>query len=184
MPRAVLNPELKVSTGQPRNVGGRPTKFNNGMLKKVYELSLLGFSDKAMSIALDVSVDIFSQWKRENVRFSRVIKAGRDEAAGKVARRIFEQACGYRDPDGKWHEPSLSHQRWFMAVKMRDQWPLLDEKTGAVNVNIGAQQPAVVIDETDPREAMKAYQAIITGQPFVPSPRSNGGRTIDVEPSE
>lgn len=174
MPRAVLNPELMVSTSQPRDVGGRPTSFKIAMIKTVYELSLLGCTEKQMSVALGIPLTTFIQWKNDNERFSYAIRAGKDGADGKVARKIYEQAC----------EGSLPHQRWWMSVRRRGEWPLIDERTGAVNVTIGSQQPAVAIDETDPREAMKAYQAMITGQPFVPSPRSIARPVIDVEPSE
>jgi hypothetical protein len=167
--------ETRETITRPKDVGGRPSKFKTEMEERIYQLAILGASEKVMAVALDITVETLRDWTKTREKFSLAYRSGKALAAGRVASSILDCATGYWGPDDKWYPPSLSHQRWFMSVKAAKEWPLLDERTGAINVNVGTQPMA--INARDPVEASRQYLEIMRGGPL-PS------RTIEHEPEE
>lgn len=59
-----------------RNVGGRPTKYEDWMCDAVIEKMALGFSKDAMAGFLGITKDTLYRWEKEIVRFSDSLKQG------------------------------------------------------------------------------------------------------------
>jgi len=75
---------------------GRPPLYNAKYhCKLVYRLALLNLSETEMCVAMDLSVDVFTDWKRYHVEFKDALNAGRDQADAKVARALFRRAVGW-----------------------------------------------------------------------------------------
>jgi hypothetical protein len=69
---------------------GRPSKFDG---------RLLGLTNSEMAKVLGVATSTFALWIRDQQTLRDAIARGRDAADGKVARGLYERACGYSHPE-------------------------------------------------------------------------------------
>ena len=76
----------------------------------VYELSLLGLKDDKMMECFGVTKACFNWWKKNIEEFRASYVSGKDIADAKVAKALFERACGYS------HEETRVHFDKFGAV--------------------------------------------------------------------
>lgn len=79
-----------------KNKGGRPTKWKEEFIDKVYKLALLGATDAEMADILSVSESIFNEWKKTKEGFLESIKKGKTEADANVTERLYKRAVGYK----------------------------------------------------------------------------------------
>lgn len=79
-----------------KNKGGRPSKWKEEFIDKVYKLSLLGATDIEMADILNVSKSIFNKWKETKEGFLDSIKKGKTEADANVSERLYKRAIGYK----------------------------------------------------------------------------------------
>ena len=77
---------------------GRPTSYREEYAEKAYELSLLGLSDDRVAELFGVTATTLHNWKKQHPEFFESLKRGKDPADAKVARSLFERACGYSHP--------------------------------------------------------------------------------------
>lgn len=84
---------------QPKDVGGRPTKYLISFIPQVYKLSLLGATDKEISDFFEISESTLNEWKIKYPKFSESIKRGKQIADGEVADKLFKRATGYEHPE-------------------------------------------------------------------------------------
>lgn len=92
----------KKQAGKPSNKSqpktlpiGRPTKYDESMVKQVQKLAKLGLTDDEMADVLDVHRDTFYTWKKEHPDFSDALKMGKAFADANVAQRLYERAMGF-----------------------------------------------------------------------------------------
>jgi len=84
-----------------KNKGGRPPKYDKSILDDVFNMTLLGATDQELAEHFDVTRQTIQQWKKDHAEFSYTIKKGKKYADGKVARSMFDRACGYSHPEDK-----------------------------------------------------------------------------------
>lgn len=78
------------------NSGGRPTKYKEEFVDKVYKLALLGATDKEMADIFDIVESTFNEWKLKYPKFSESLKKGKIEADANVSERLYKRALGYQ----------------------------------------------------------------------------------------
>lgn len=89
------DPLLPPETGAFK-VRGRPLIYNKEYhCKLVYRLALLNLSEPEMCIPMDISIDLFNNWKSTKPEFKMALFAGREQADAKVARALFRRAVGW-----------------------------------------------------------------------------------------
>lgn len=76
--------------------GGRPTKYRDEYAEQAERLCLLGLTNEQLANFFDVNVDTIYEWQKVHDQFSDALKAGKDEADGKVAKSLYERALGYK----------------------------------------------------------------------------------------
>lgn len=79
-----------------KNKRGRPSKWKNSFIEKVYKLALLGATDVEMSDIMEVSESTFHEWKKTKEGFLESIKKGKTEADANVSERLYKRAVGYK----------------------------------------------------------------------------------------
>ena len=75
--------------------GAAPSKYKTGYDQQVYELCLLGFTDKQIADFFDISVSTLKTWKKEHLSFLASLSRGKIIADGQVAASLFKRANGY-----------------------------------------------------------------------------------------
>jgi hypothetical protein len=88
-----------MSNNLQKNPGGRPSKFNPINLDVVELLAKKGFTDREISICLNVTEQTFNNWKKANQKFFESLKSWKAEADEKVEKSLYERAQGYSHPD-------------------------------------------------------------------------------------
>lgn len=75
--------------------GGRPTLYRESFDEQAYNYTLLGAKDSDLAKFFGVSEVTINAWKKCYPNFLKSIKNGKEAAVSKVARSMFEKACGY-----------------------------------------------------------------------------------------
>lgn len=78
-------------TGHPGRIGA----WNDNMLIRVYQLCLLGLTDKQIAIAFGVNVTTIDNWKQNKPDFLKAMQEGKYPADGEVVHTMFQKATGY-----------------------------------------------------------------------------------------
>ena len=75
---------------------GQPTKYDEKLHVAITrELALLGKTNEEIAEHFHVNPDTIHQWMRRHKKFSDALKDGREFADKRVARSLYERACGY-----------------------------------------------------------------------------------------
>ena len=80
---------------------GRPSSYREEYAERAYELSLLGLTEDRLAEQFGVSIVTIHNWKKRYPDFLSSLKKGKSEADAKVARSLFERACGSSHPATK-----------------------------------------------------------------------------------
>jgi hypothetical protein len=80
---------------------GRPSVYRAEYASQANKLCLLGATDRELADFFEVSEATVNTWKQRHPAFLDSIKEGRKAADAKVARSLFERACGYSHPEDK-----------------------------------------------------------------------------------
>lgn len=83
------------ATGAERNVGGRPSKFEDRFIEQARKLSLLGATDREIADFFEIDVATLYRWKHDKPGFCDAIKVGKEEADNRVERSLYNRAIGY-----------------------------------------------------------------------------------------
>ncbi len=78
---------------------GRPTKFDEDMIRQAEILGIKGFTDEEIAKLFDVAVSTVNNWKIQFPQFMESLRKGKEIADSAVERSLFERACGYSHPD-------------------------------------------------------------------------------------
>ena len=76
-------------------MAGRPSKYDPKFNNIVYQLSLLGATDKELANALSVCEKTINNWKESESEFLQSIKKGKEIADAEVAESLYKRAIGY-----------------------------------------------------------------------------------------
>jgi hypothetical protein len=74
---------------------GRPTTFKPEYIAQAKKLCALGHTDREVAEFFDVSLRTFGYWKARNAELLHALKVGRRTADERVARSLYQKACGY-----------------------------------------------------------------------------------------
>ncbi len=85
-----------------KSTGRIPEYDPNFHPNEVYELCLLGSTDKEISEDFGISKSTLNRWKKEHEEFWDSLTRGKRRADAKVARGMFERATGYEHPETKF----------------------------------------------------------------------------------
>lgn len=115
---------------------GRPTKYRRAHDKIARNLRLMGFKDVEIAEAFGVSVDCFSDWRREHPSFAYAWSQGGPVADAKITRALYKRAMGYSHPDTKlWYNKDTGQ---VIAHEYIKYYP---PDTGALEYWLNNKQP-------------------------------------------
>lgn len=77
---------------RPGRISVYDPEYHPGM---AFRLCSFGLTDEQLSIAFEVCQDTINQWKLAHVDFALQMKHGKTMADARVAKSLFERACGY-----------------------------------------------------------------------------------------
>ena len=80
---------------------GRPTVYRKEYDELVFNLCLLGATDKQIATTLGIAESTLNRWKEKHKGFRESLKQGKDYANGRVVRALYERALGYSHPEEK-----------------------------------------------------------------------------------
>ena len=89
------NPRDYMSEEKAKNLGGRPSLYDEKYNEQVFKLCLLGATDASIANFFNVTETTINNWKLDYPTFFESIKAGREEADAKVAQSLYNRALGY-----------------------------------------------------------------------------------------
>ena len=81
------------------NNAGRKGHYTDEMPKRVFNLCLLGLTDKQIADAIGIKPNVYYYWKQHRPQFAKAIYEGRLEADAKVAKALYQKAIGYSHRD-------------------------------------------------------------------------------------
>jgi len=94
--RKKIAPKKKAAKTAKKNPSGRPTKYDpDRHLKIAEDLMYLGANNIMLAAALEIDESTLYRWMDQNAAFREVVTQGRIRADGKVARSMYDAACGY-----------------------------------------------------------------------------------------
>jgi hypothetical protein len=120
-----------------KNMGGRPTKYDQKYCNMCYQLSLLGLTELQMAVSLGVSEKTFNNWKNNHPGLLQAIKAGKEIADGQVAASLYQRALGYSHKDVdikvidgrivkteliKHYPPDATSAIFWLKNRQKEQW--------------------------------------------------------------
>jgi hypothetical protein len=72
--------------------GGRPSKYNDGVIEQTRELALAGKTNDEIAAALDINRSTLTAWKLKHPEFSAALKAWKDDADDAVEQSLYAKA--------------------------------------------------------------------------------------------
>jgi len=76
-------------------------KNNSKYIKRVYQLSLLGLTDREIAIAFGINQTTLDYWKANRPGFHDALIKGKQEADSNVAKSLYQRAVGYKHNETK-----------------------------------------------------------------------------------
>jgi len=74
-------------------------KYRPEFAEKAYKLSLLGVTEKMLTVVFEVNQTTIDYWKQNQPEFLKALQKGRTEADANVAYALYQRAVGYSCPD-------------------------------------------------------------------------------------
>jgi transcriptional regulator with XRE-family HTH domain len=131
---------------------GKGCQWLPDRVRQVYQLSLLGLTEKDMAKVMGVSVASLAQWKLNHPEFQEALTKGKDLADANVAEALYKRACGFwvEWEEEKWFKgvvTVLHNRRYFppdswaaarwLALRQRGTWTEITKiETTQTNINI------------------------------------------------
>lgn len=85
----------------PKNLGGRPSKFNERLAQRIMALAKKGFTDREIAEECGIALSTLKLWKGRHKGFSAALNASKNVANEMVEAALFQRAIGYSHPDTK-----------------------------------------------------------------------------------
>lgn len=71
------------------------SKFRDWHVKTVFYYALLGMTEEQISIAFDISLSTFNEWKNKFPTFLEAFQKGKEQADAQVVHSVYRSAIGY-----------------------------------------------------------------------------------------
>lgn len=96
-PRSTQKPPAKKFVVKKRSAKkrGRPPSFKTEYIELAFNYSLLGATDKQLSVYFSVNELTINRWKKRHPEFCKAIKDAKEKADGEVTKSLFKRATGY-----------------------------------------------------------------------------------------
>ena len=99
--------------------GGRPSKFNDEVLRQAKLLYLKGFTDAEVAEVLNVDETTINEWKKVHPEFSQSLKTAKEIADSEVEKSLYQRALGYSHPAVK----IMQHEGCPLEVPYTEHYP-------------------------------------------------------------
>ncbi len=76
-------------------------RYKKEFVERAFDLCLLGATNEQMAEFFHVSKGTIGNWQKKHPEFADALKKGKMGANAKVARSLYERACGYSCPHTK-----------------------------------------------------------------------------------
>ncbi len=131
-------------------LGRKPSlEITDEILDEIEKMAGNGLTQKQIAAFYHITPVTFIKMKKKDPRIMRVYKAGKSKAINEVSGILMEQIRS-------GNVPSI-----FFYLKTQAGWR--EKSTLKINSNIKSDNPVLKIETTDPIEASKIYQSIMTG---------------------
>jgi hypothetical protein len=136
----------RMPSKQKKNLGGRPTKFDPGLIPRVRKFMLMGATMVELADFLEVDRSQVHRWMEKNVEFRNAVKNGREEADANVAKAMYKRATGMKIKATKifYDKDAAAAQRFLARELLRKMkinqlettkgYKLTEEEIAAVNL--------------------------------------------------
>ncbi len=131
---------------------GRPTDYKVEYNELARNYCLLGATDIEMAKFFDVSEQTLNAWKNAHPLFLESIKAGKEDADGNVANRLYQRAMGFEHDSEeikvigssvervkvrKVYAPDTAAAIFWLKNRQKDKWrdKIETEHSGEVGLN-------------------------------------------------
>lgn len=126
-------------------------KWNDGRMKQVYWMALLGATDKEIAGFLEIDKDTLAYWKRTKPELRYALQKGKMEADSRVAKSFYKLATGYEYEEDVFFmykgviitkritkvQPPNAYAAWkWLTSRRREEWADIKVSKGNVDVNI------------------------------------------------
>ena len=101
--------------------GGRPSKFNDEVLRQAKLLYLKGFTDAEVAEVLNVSESTINEWKLAHPEFSESLKNSKTDSDEEVEKSLRQRALGFTEGD-KYYPPSEVACIFWLKNRKPDRW--------------------------------------------------------------
>jgi hypothetical protein len=133
---------------------GRPPTYREDFVKQAFNLALLGATDEDLAAAFQVDPSTISRWKNEHPEFQEALKAGKEDANGRVAKSLYRRALGYKHKATKifLHEgqpvtvdyierypPDTTAAIFWLKNRRSDLWRDKHEVDGTIKHSVGEE---------------------------------------------
>lgn len=121
-----------------RPVHKRPTRFEDVNFQRLKELAEAGYTERQISLALDISQSSITAWKRRYPEFKDLLQVWKLDADKQVERSLFERATGYVHDEEKiyfnkegevtrvmvekHYPPDVKACIFWLKNRQRDKW--------------------------------------------------------------
>jgi len=115
----------------------RPSKFSEDMKDKIKDMAKRGFTDVQMSEELGVKRQTFDNWKKKYKEFFASLKDWKADADSVVEGSLYQRACGFIAPDGKYYPPDPTSMIFWLKNRQKDKWR--DKQDMTINGDINSK---------------------------------------------
>lgn len=175
----------RAKTATQKGLPGRPTLYREkAHCKSVYQMALLGLSEKRMAEIIGISEAVFKDWKARHHEFSSSLARGKEPADAEVAVALRDRALGYShravklvvtdetDEDGNKRKvvmrvPYVEHfppDTAAASLWLRNRQPALWKDKHEVAVGGVPGSPVETKTTIDATEAAKEYAKLMGGE--------------------
>lgn len=121
-------------------------------IKQVFQLAMLGATDKQMALCLGISLSTLEYWKRNHSEFMESLERGKLEADANVAHALYQRAIGYSHPAvhisvykgevyetpyTKHYPPDTDAAKHWLNIRQRENWTAVTKSENTfTNINI------------------------------------------------
>lgn len=101
---------------------GRPTKLTDKIKPIIELLARRGFTDKEIAKVVDIKEQTLTNWKKAHPDFFASLKEAKIDSDGKVQKSLYEMACGFEGPDGRYYPPNPTAIIFWLKNRQPDKW--------------------------------------------------------------
>lgn len=134
-----------------KELGGRPTLYQEDYVEQVYKLCILGATDKEIAEFFNVRESTVNNWKIKHPEFLESLRRGKMMADAEMALSLYKRGMGYSHPEThvsnykgeitlteitKHYPPETGAAFLFLKNRHPDKWKDKIELKEDINLNV------------------------------------------------